>query len=180
MQFKIATIILSLLLVFVGFLLLLTFNNYERDFKELSGKLKTSDELHLKALNELTISYNDLLADYEQLYVDYKQLDKSLPKTEYEQFLITGYSANDPSQGTTNLVRTGFNLDYERVKKLPIIAVDPDIIPLYSIVEIKELGMFISLDTGGAIKGNRIDVLFEDKQEAIEFGKKICDVRIIK
>ncbi|NLK71935.1 MAG: hypothetical protein GX285_02805 [Clostridiales bacterium] len=180
MQFKISTIILSLLLVFVGFLLLITFNNYERDFKELSGRLKTSDTLHLEALNELTISYNELLADYDALYASYKQLDASLNKTEYEQFVITGYSANDPAQGTTNLVKAGFNLDYEHVKKLPIIAVDESIIPLYSIVEIKDLGIFLALDTGGAIKGNRIDVLFEDKQDAIEFGKKICDVRIIK
>ena len=180
MRYKLTSIILTLLLVFVGILLAVTFNNYERDFKELSGKLEKSDTLHLKALNELTISYNDLLADCERLYADYEQLYASLNKTEYKPFVITGYSANDPAQGTTNLVRTGFNLDKDHVKKLPIIAVDESIIPLYSIVEIKELGLFLALDTGGAIKGNRIDVLFEDKQEAIEFGKKICDVRIIK
>ncbi|MBA7611102.1 hypothetical protein ES703_18318 [subsurface metagenome] len=47
---------------------------------------------------------------------------------------------------------TKFNLDLNRVKNLPIIAVDPDIIPLYSIVEIENLGAFIALDTGELIK----------------------------
>ncbi|GAH90939.1 unnamed protein product, partial [marine sediment metagenome] len=36
------------------------------------------------------------------------------------------------------MVATTFNLDLARVKDLPIIATDPEIIPLYSIVEIKE------------------------------------------
>jgi len=53
---------------------------------------------------------------------------------------------------------TIFNLDLNRVNDLPIIA----------------------LDTGGIIKGNRIDILFDNKQEAINFGKQIIKVRIIK
>ena len=78
------------------------------------------------------------------------------------------------------MVKTGFNLDYTRVKNLPIIAVDTKIIPLYSIVEIKDIGCFIALDTGYLIKGNRIDILFDSKQEAMEFGKRMCEVRIVK
>ncbi len=74
---------------------------------------------------------------------------------------------------------TTFNLDLNRVKKLPIIAVDPEIILLYSIVEIENMGAFIALDTGGLIKENRIDILFNSKNEAINFGKQIMKVRII-
>lgn len=57
---------------------------------------------------------------------------------------------------------------------------DPKIIPLYSIVEIQGLGAFISLDVGGAVKGNRIDILFADKDQAVEFGRKTLMARIIK
>ncbi len=71
-------------------------------------------------------------------------------------------------------------MDLNRVKNLPIVAVDPDIIPLYSIVEIENLGAFIALDTDGLIKGNRIDILFPTKKEAINFGIKKERVRIIK
>jgi len=38
-------------------------------------------------------------------------------------------------------------------------------------VEIENLRAFIALDTGGLIKGNRINILFDSKNEAINFGK---------
>lgn len=67
---------------------------------------------------------------------------------------------------------TTFNLDLNRVKNLPIIAIDPEIVHLYPILEIENMGAFIVLDTGGLIKGNRIDILFNSKREAMEFGKQ--------
>ncbi len=67
-----------------------------------------------------------------------------------------------------------------RVKNLPIILVNPEIIPLYSIVEIENMGAFIALNTGGLIKGNRIDILFPAKKDAINFGIRKERVRIIK
>ena len=96
------------------------------------------------------------------------------------KYEATGYSANDQEQGTNNIVATTFNLDLERVKNLPVIAVDPDVIPLYSIVEIEGLGGFIALDTGGKIKGNKIDILFSTKKEAKEFGRREVWLRILK
>jgi len=99
---------------------------------------------------------------------------------DWQEFTCTGYSANDPQQGTDNMVATTFNLDLTRVKDLPVIATDPEVIPLYSIVEIKDMGAFISLDVGGAIKGNRIDILFDSKDEALEFGVKKLEVRVIR
>ena len=176
---RITIIILAAIIFLITFLSLMMFNNYERDMNTMADQQLSSDTIYLEALNGLTQSYNELLADYDSLYSKYVSLDESLNKSEYQPFVITGYSANDPSQGTTNLVKAGFNLDYNHVKKLPIIAVDENVIPLYSIVEIKDLGIFISLDTGGMIKGNRIDVLFDTKQEAISFGKQIKGIRII-
>ena len=34
------------------------------------------------------------------------------------------------------------------------------------------MGVFIADDRGGKIKGNRIDIFFDSKEEAIDFGKK--------
>ncbi len=98
----------------------------------------------------------------------------------WSEFVCTGYSTGDPAQGTElGITYCGFNLSKNHVSKLPIIAVDPEVIPLYSIVEIKDMGAFISLDTGGAIKGNRIDILFETKEEALKFGRQNKLVRVI-
>ena len=107
------------------------------------------DEARLETYSELTANYNDLYSQYNELYGKY------VDHVEYvwQNFTITGYSANDPQQGTNNIVATTFNLDYTRVKNLPIIATDPSIIPLYSIVEIKDFGAFISLDTAVQLRG---------------------------
>ena len=59
------------------------------------------------------------------------------------------------------------------------IAVDPDVIPLGSTVIINGTE-YIAEDVGGAIKGNRIDVLFNTHQEALEFGIQYADVTIKK
>ena len=50
------------------------------------------------------------------------------------------------------------------------IAVDPEVIPLHSIVYIENLGYFVAEDTGGAIKGNKIDIFVGSKAEAVKLG----------
>lgn len=59
------------------------------------------------------------------------------------------------------------------------IAVDPDVIPLGSTVLINDLP-YTAEDIGGAIKGNRIDVLFPSHREALEFGVQHTNVSILK
>ena len=57
------------------------------------------------------------------------------------------------------------------------IAVDPKVIPLGSEVII-DGHTYIAEDTGGAIKGNRIDIVFETHQEALEFGVRYAEVEV--
>ena len=59
------------------------------------------------------------------------------------------------------------------------IAVDPRVIPMGSTVYINGTE-YTAEDTGGAIKGNRIDVLFPSHQEALEFGIQYADVSYIR
>lgn len=55
------------------------------------------------------------------------------------------------------------------------IAVDPNVIPYDTKVVING-HEYIAHDTGGAIKGNRIDVYFGNHQEALDFGVKYAEV----
>lgn len=59
-----------------------------------------------------------------------------------------------------------------------IVAVDPRIIPLGSKIEIFGMGTYIASDTGGAIKGNRIDIWMPCKS-AIIFGRRAVKIKII-
>jgi 3D (Asp-Asp-Asp) domain-containing protein len=58
------------------------------------------------------------------------------------------------------------------------IAVDPEVIPLGSIVDINGF-RYVAEDTGSAIKGNRIDILFPSHEEALDFGVQYASVSII-
>ncbi len=55
-------------------------------------------------------------------------------------------------------------------------AVDPKIIPYGSKVYIPGIGWRIAEDTGGAIKGNRIDILMDSEEKAFQFGRRMAVV----
>lgn len=59
------------------------------------------------------------------------------------------------------------------------IAVDPDIIPIGSIVWVEGYGYALALDTGSAIEGYKIDVFFWDLETALKWGRKKVRVKII-
>lgn len=100
----------------------------------------------------------------------YKEIEK---KVEWYYFVATGYSGNDAAQGTGQKTATGKNI----FKGL--IAVDPKIIPYGTELEIKNIGYFVAEDSGSKIKGNRIDIYFESKAKANEFGKQGVWVRFV-
>ena len=60
------------------------------------------------------------------------------------------------------------------------IAVDPSIIPLGSRVFIEGYGVFIAEDTGGAIKGNKIDIAVTTHERANELGVQYANVYLLK
>ncbi|RXI48677.1 hypothetical protein DP130_08075 [Clostridium tetani] len=60
------------------------------------------------------------------------------------------------------------------------IAVDPRVIPLGTKVYVEGYGYAIAEDTGGAIKGNRIDVYLSSNSEANNWGVKWVNVYILK
>jgi len=60
------------------------------------------------------------------------------------------------------------------------IAVDPRIIPLGTKVYVEGYGFAVAEDTGGAIKGNKIDCYFPTHSEALQWGVKYKNVYILK
>ena len=63
--------------------------------------------------------------------------------------------------------------------KRGIVAVDPRVIPLGTRVFIPGYGVALAADTGGYIKGERIDLCIEDYNEAIQFGRRNLEVYIL-
>lgn len=59
------------------------------------------------------------------------------------------------------------------------VAVDPTLIPYGSEVTIKG-HTYIAEDCGGAIQGNRVDILFATHEEALNFGIQYAEVQYVK
>ncbi|MED1204520.1 3D domain-containing protein [Heyndrickxia acidicola] len=86
----------------------------------------------------------------------------------------TAYSHDDTKGDITTL---GYNIATNPNMKL--IAVDPSVIPLGKKVWVEGYGIAIAGDTGGAIQGNRIDILMPNSQAALNFGRQTVKVIIL-
>ncbi|MFI2858963.1 ubiquitin-like domain-containing protein [Paenibacillus sp. JSM ZJ436] len=88
---------------------------------------------------------------------------------EYKKVLnnvsMTAYSSEQPGIGTKTASGT-------RVTEGRTIAVDPNVIPIGWWVYIEGIGFRRAEDTGGAIKGNKIDVYYDSLRAALNFGRK--------
>lgn len=79
---------------------------------------------------------------------------------------------HDCNDGTPETTATGTAPTAGRT-----IAVDPSVIPLGSEVIISG-HTYIAEDTGGAIKGKRIDIVFNSHEEALNWGRRNVEVFI--
>jgi uncharacterized protein YabE (DUF348 family) len=87
----------------------------------------------------------------------------------------TAYTAS--CNGCSGTTATGVNLHANPNAK--VIAVDPRVIPLGSKVYVDGYGYAIASDTGGAIKGNKIDVFFPSKSDAYRWGRKTVKIKVL-
>lgn len=96
------------------------------------------------------------------------------------EVVATAYTANPSENGTYDgRVLTAMGHDLTANPDMKMIAVDPNVIPLGSKVWVEGYGEAIAGDTGGAIKGNRIDVLVGSDAAAEQWGRKTVTVKIL-
>jgi 3D (Asp-Asp-Asp) domain-containing protein len=74
---------------------------------------------------------------------------------------------------------TAYGIDLRANPNQKVIAVDPKIIPLGTKVWVEGYGEAIAGDTGGAIKGSKIDVFIPSYDNAMEWGVKKVKIKIL-
>lgn len=95
----------------------------------------------------------------------------------WQHYQMTHYTARCP--GCSGITKAGWNvLDISIDHR--VIATDPSLIPMGSIVEIEGLGYYNAVDTGGVIKGKLIDLLVATRDEAYSRGRKEIKLRLIR
>ncbi|MGF7185228.1 3D (Asp-Asp-Asp) domain-containing protein [Desulfitispora alkaliphila] len=66
------------------------------------------------------------------------------------------------------------------IPKVGIVAVDPNVIPLGTRLYIEGYGRAVASDIGSAIKGNRIDLFMDTRDEALKWGMRNVKVYILE
>ena len=94
-----------------------------------------------------------------------------------KEFYVSATAYTASCTGCSGITATGINLKAN--PGLKVIAVDPSVIPLGSKVWVEGYGNAIAGDTGGAIKGNKIDLFMPNRSDAIAFGRKQVKVKIL-
>ncbi len=143
------------------------------------------------ALHDLTSRYNNNIDASQEETVDTTSQandesaeaesnnEETSSNTEAEGTMTmeaTAYTAY--CEGCSGITATGIDLRNNPDEK--VVAVDPSVIPLGSIVEVEGYGRAIAGDVGGAITGNRIDLHVPSQEEAIAFGRQDIQVTIIE
>lgn len=143
---------------------------------EIIRTVKFNDELEVKATIDgwsMIVDNNDLGFAFvsNEYLMDEKQNMRYLGR-----YLLTAYCCEEYphicNAGYPYVTRTG-------LKPRPgYIAVDPRVIPLHSRVMINGV-VYQAEDTGGHIKGDRIDICMWTHKEASDFGSKRADVYLL-
>lgn len=150
----------------------ITTETYEGEIASLERSVATLEEEKANLHSELSAA-DALLEDTVAAYMS---LDDGYSSG---VFKLTAYSPFDDVSG----IESDGNPDVTSIGMTPgphVIAVDPTVIPYYSnILVIYEDGSYlfgVAGDTGGAIKGNRLDIYKDTYKEACDFGVQHANV----
>lgn len=124
----------------------------------------------------LSFSESDAGIEYEYNFtLPQYQMIRYQPHVEIEAD-VTAYWYKDPIDASG----TGIAFDGRPAVPYKTVAVDMNVIPSGSQVYVPEIGWCIAHDTGSAIKGNRIDVAMDSKENALRWGRRKLLVKVIR
>ena len=106
-----------------------------------------------------------------------KAVSRSTSTNDVKEFTVSATAYTAYCNGCSGITKTGINL--RENSDLKVIAVDPNVIKLGTKVHVEGYGYAIAGDTGGAIKGNKIDVFIPTKSEAYKWGRKKVKITIM-
>ncbi len=129
---------------------------------------------------EAIASGNNQILEYEALIAEENSQSNTTPET--------NDNSNESNLSTFTMsatAYTGGGLTAMGIKPvrdpngLSTVSVDPSVIPLGSKVYVEGYGYAIASDTGGAIKGNKIDLYMNTLEDCYSFGRRTVTVNIV-
>ncbi len=149
--------------------------------KEVSRKLLEEKSIKEPQTKIVAIGSKVMVASASATKSNSKTGSRSVSRNdssaEGEEFYVTATAYTAYCNGCSGITRTGINLRAN--PNLKVIAVDPSVIPLGSKVWVEGYGYAVAGDTGGAIKGKKIDLHVPTKGDAYKFGRRQVKIKII-
>lgn len=139
----------------------------------IGTNLKEKEEKQLSELPEMQV----IVAQTDNFEVPCPEITPVGFYADYEQhatFTVTHYCGCSVCCGTysSGSESEAWGASGSRLEAFVSVAVDPRVIPLGTVLHDAEGRLYRAEDTGGAIKGNRIDLFVGDHQEALNMGVK--------
>lgn len=156
-----------------------------KEWNELDGDtIHPGQELHIQVNNKVVENNQPQQKEpkavpaqsqkVEQTKAEPVQTDNE-PAGKEMTVTATAYTAS--CNGCSGVTATGIDLKKNPDQK--VIAVDPKVIPLGSKVHVEGYGTAVAGDTGGAIKGNKIDIFMPAKADATKFGVRSVKIKVL-
>lgn len=160
-------------------------NNYsalneqlENELSKTNQKLDTTKQIlenteklvHEMKRAEIKKKELEDVAKVVQAKKEIKQPSRSNTGSTIKTVYVTATAYTAYCNGCSGTTATG--IDLRKNPGLKVIAVDPNVIPLGSKVHVEGYGYAIAGDTGGAIKGSKIDLFISSKSKALDYGKQ--------
>ncbi len=199
------TLALSLALTFITLFTIVMNVSYKGQISEAEKEieiLKESEKIKKDKISELESeieSVYEKLSEKENSILEFEEKLKKVEneneklKKELEKYdslrklnmVATAYTSE--CDGCTGITATGYDVRNTVYKDgYRVVATDESIIAMDSLLYIESVNnsfepfVAISSDVGGAIKGNRIDVLVENESKAYDFGVRDIKVTVLR
>ncbi len=137
---------------------------------------KKTEQVHSTEVKDSIVKNNSESKGNNKTSSNSQSLSNEVKSTSNgKEFAAEATAYSYKQQGLSNYTAMGIDL-----RSNPnVIAVDPTQIPLGTLVEVPGYGIAIAGDTGGDIKGNRIDLHFPEVQQAMDFGRQKITIKVM-
>lgn len=199
------TLALSLALTFITLFTIVMNVSYKGQISEAEKEieiLKESEKIKKDKISELESEIESVYEKLSEKENSILEFEEKLKKSENENeklkkelekydslrklnMVATAYTSE--CDGCTGITATGYDVRNTVYKDgYRVVATDESIIHMDSLLYIESVNdsfepfVAISSDVGGAIKGNRIDILVENESKAYDFGVRDIKVTVLR
>ena len=147
--------------------------------KETIIKEKDTLSVFLKEKQDLLVNVKSEKSQFTTLIAQIKERIRQIQPpglilTGEWDMVATAYFSGGGGLNGNGITATGLQA------RKGICAVDPKVIPLGTKLFIPGYGEALAADTGGWVKGNRIDLVFEDLSECYRYGRRKIKVYLVQ